>query len=114
MHMWNGEEEFPPVITVFSAPNYCGSYENKAAVIVSEGEGIDVRSFKEKTNKPYILPSEFPRMNAFTFYHDELMANVLDFMYNMCKKAVGRFDEDIEKVFSDKEYFNKVINMSIL
>ena len=33
MHRWNGNEEFPPVITIFSAPNYCDVYKNKGAVI---------------------------------------------------------------------------------
>jgi hypothetical protein len=33
VHSW-GEREFPVVITVFSAPNYCDSYMNKAAIIV--------------------------------------------------------------------------------
>ena len=42
MHLWNGEEEFPPVITVFSAPNYCGTHENRAGVIITEGDDIDV------------------------------------------------------------------------
>ena len=27
-HHWNGKDKFPPVITVFSAPNYCGTHEN--------------------------------------------------------------------------------------
>jgi serine/threonine-protein phosphatase 2B catalytic subunit len=36
MHKWDGAESFPPVITVFSAPNYCGSYKNKGAVILLE------------------------------------------------------------------------------
>ena len=34
-HQWDGPEEFPPVITVFSAPNYSGS-GNDAAVLISE------------------------------------------------------------------------------
>ena len=33
-HRWGGKAAFPPVITVFSAPNYCKSYGNKAAVIL--------------------------------------------------------------------------------
>ena len=33
MHKWNGEEEFPPVITIFSAANYCETYHNKGAII---------------------------------------------------------------------------------
>ena len=33
MHRWNGNEQFPTVITIFSAPNYCDAYKNKGAVI---------------------------------------------------------------------------------
>jgi len=32
MFNWRGKN-FPQIITLFSAPNYCGSYNNKAAVI---------------------------------------------------------------------------------
>lgn len=33
MYHWAGEKQFPSVITIFSAPNYCDFYNNKAAVI---------------------------------------------------------------------------------
>jgi len=33
MHLWNGDDQPPPVITVFSAPNYCGTCGNKGAVV---------------------------------------------------------------------------------
>ena len=36
MHRWNGTGEFPCVITIFSAPNYCDVYNNKGAVIKFE------------------------------------------------------------------------------
>jgi serine/threonine-protein phosphatase 2B catalytic subunit len=32
MHKWN-DSDFPLVITIFSAPNYCDAYNNKGAVI---------------------------------------------------------------------------------
>ena len=43
LHQWNGEEEFPPVITLFSAPNYCDIYNNKAATFLYENETINMR-----------------------------------------------------------------------
>lgn len=33
MSQWDGNDKFPSVITVFSAPNYCDVYKNKGAVI---------------------------------------------------------------------------------
>ena len=38
MHRWEGSDHFPAVITVFSAPNYCGSYQNKGAVVIIEND----------------------------------------------------------------------------
>ena len=43
LHTWNGEEEFPPVVTIFSAPNYCDIYNNKGAVFIYENEQISVK-----------------------------------------------------------------------
>jgi serine/threonine-protein phosphatase 2B catalytic subunit len=48
MHRWNGLSNFPNVITVFSAPNYCGSYSNSAAVIIVDGEErLQIKQFRE-------------------------------------------------------------------
>ena len=33
MYKWNGMQDFPAVITIFSAPNYCDVYGNKGAII---------------------------------------------------------------------------------
>lgn len=33
MYHWGGQKQFPTVITLFSAPNYCDFYNNKGAVI---------------------------------------------------------------------------------
>lgn len=46
-HTWDGPNEFPPCITVFSAPNYCAS-DNDAAVMISDGDRVDVRTFTER------------------------------------------------------------------
>lgn len=53
-HAWHGDEAFPPCITVFSAPNYCG-HGNEAALMISDGEMVDVRTFNEYRKKPYVL-----------------------------------------------------------
>lgn len=36
MHRWNRNSDFPSVITIFSAPNYCDVYNNKGAIIKFE------------------------------------------------------------------------------
>ena len=43
MHRWEGEKRFPIVVTVFSAPNYCGSYKNKGAVVLIENGSMFIK-----------------------------------------------------------------------
>ena len=33
MHDWNKKKQFPSIITIFSAPNYCDAYNNKGAIV---------------------------------------------------------------------------------
>jgi len=47
MHRWGGNQAFPSVITVFSAPNYCGSYKNKGAVILIENDKMNIKQYKD-------------------------------------------------------------------
>lgn len=56
MHLWAGAKEFPPVITVFSAPNYCGEYNNKGAVILIENEKMSVKQYID-VEHPFQLPN---------------------------------------------------------
>ena len=67
-HTWDGPNEFPPCITVFSAPNYCAS-DNDAAVMISEGDRVDVRTFTERQDKPFVLPE---RADAFSVFQPRL------------------------------------------
>ena len=57
MYLWEGENNFPLAITIFSAPNYCGSYENRGAVAFSKGgdEKLQIKQFDPSTDlvKPY-------------------------------------------------------------
>ena len=63
-HTWDGPEAFPPCITVFSAPNYCAS-ANDAAVMISDGEKVDVRTFTERQDKPFVLPERADGISVF-------------------------------------------------
>lgn len=54
MFNWKNKS-FPQVITVFSAPNYCDSYNNKGAIIKFENNAINIQQF-HYTQHPYHLP----------------------------------------------------------
>ena len=78
---WNGSGSFPPLITVFSAPNYCDFYNNKAACLrVADGE-FNLEQFTEAPH-PYLLP-QF--MGSFTF-----RCLKSDLMYNLLSPAEER------------------------
>jgi serine/threonine-protein phosphatase 2B catalytic subunit len=57
MHRWGGNAAFPPVITVFSAPNYCNEYQNKGAVILLEQSKMNIKQYSE-VPAPYHLPND--------------------------------------------------------
>jgi serine/threonine-protein phosphatase 2B catalytic subunit len=56
MHRINEDTGFPSVITLFSAPNYCDVYNNKAAVMKFENNTLNVLQF-DFTEHPYALPN---------------------------------------------------------
>lgn len=59
MHKWNGKDNFPPVITVFSAPNYSNS-GNDGAVLMINVDDFRIETFEEQENLPYLLPDYNP------------------------------------------------------
>ena len=55
MYKWEKLVSFPPVITVFSAPNYCDVYNNKGSIVFLKENNINVQQFNYSAH-PYILP----------------------------------------------------------
>lgn len=82
MHKWDGPQSFPMAITVFSAPNYCGYYENKAAVIVLEDGGMLLKQYDE-TSPPYRLPDN---MDLFSWSIPFLVEKVVSMFYGLIEK----------------------------
>jgi serine/threonine-protein phosphatase 2B catalytic subunit len=61
MHQDNKKTGFPCVITVFSAPNYCDAYNNKAAVLKFKDNTLNILQY-HCTPHPYHLPSNMSLM----------------------------------------------------
>jgi len=63
MHRRNDKTGFPSVMTLFSAPNYLDSYNNKGAILRYENNVINIRQFNSSPH-PYYLPGF---MNVFAW-----------------------------------------------
>ncbi|MCQ2821493.1 MAG: metallophosphoesterase [archaeon] len=61
MYDWNKAVDFPTVITIFSAPNYCDVYNNKGAIVKFNQNKITVKQYNF-TQHPFVLPDY---MNVF-------------------------------------------------
>ncbi|RNF08870.1 calcineurin A2 subunit [Trypanosoma conorhini] len=61
LYRFNSTSNFPCMMSVFSAPNYCGTFDNKGAVLRIEGEKVNVTQFFSSPH-PYVLPNH---INAF-------------------------------------------------
>jgi serine/threonine-protein phosphatase 2B catalytic subunit len=85
MHRWNGLSEFPCVITIFSCPNYCGVYKNKAAIIKLENSSLNIQQFNF-TPEPYLLP-DF--MDIFTWSVPFLLEKILSLIQTIVARKPG-------------------------
>ena len=90
LHKWNGESEFPTVITVFSAPNYCDVYNNKGAIIKFENNTLNIQQYNYTTH-PYMLP-DF--MDIFSWSAPFVIEKVLEIIANMIKDRPGKAREE--------------------
>ena len=90
MHRWGGNSAFPSVITVFSAPNYCGEYHNKGAVILIENDKMNIKQYKDVAH-PFHLPGG---MDLFSWSVPFLMEKVSDMLMHFTKKAQAVEDTD--------------------
>ena len=46
------------IVTLFSAPNYCGNYGNKGAILSITDETLKIVKFSEVSNKPYFWQNQ--------------------------------------------------------
>jgi len=93
MHAWTGKSDFPVVITIFSAPNYCDVYNNKGAIIKFENNTLNIQQFNY-TAHPYILPNF---MDIFTWSIPFVSEKITEILYNLIKPGADAEDEEDEE-----------------
>lgn len=104
MHRWGGDGAFPSVITVFSAPNYCGQYHNKGAVILIQEAKMNIKQYKD-VDHPFHLPGQ---IDLFAWSVPFLIEKVRDMIFVMNRKAINNEMEPMSPCspFTQKDLAN--------
>ncbi|ELP83612.1 serine/threonine protein phosphatase 2B catalytic subunit, putative [Entamoeba invadens IP1] len=95
LHYFLQNTDIPPCITVFSAPNYCDMYQNKASILKINAENICFEQF-ENVDHPFNLPDFF---DCFSFS----LPTFMEVIVNILSELVVAVKEEDEALLSDKE-----------
>jgi serine/threonine-protein phosphatase 2B catalytic subunit len=90
MHTWTGKSDFPMVITIFSAPNYCDVYNNKGALIQFNNNTLNIRQFNY-TQHPYILPNY---MDIFSWSLPFVAEKAIEMLFHLIKPTAEVEEDD--------------------
>ena len=99
LHQWNGPAEFPSVITIFSAPNYCDVYNNKAAVLRFENNQIKIQQYNY-TVHPFVLPDN---MDVFTWSLPFVSEKVVEVLFTVLMKGAKMHGIDPKEILKDQD-----------
>lgn len=103
MYNWNNAVDFPSVITVFSAPNYCDVYNNKAAVIKFNNNMVNIKQYNYSPH-PFILP-QF--MNVFNWSIPFISEKISEMLYHLIKTNKS-IDEDVKGTETIEKAVSKI------
>eukprot|EP00298_Acanthocystis_sp_HF-20_P003739 c14080_g1_i1.p1 GENE.c14080_g1_i1~~c14080_g1_i1.p1 ORF type:complete len:212 (+),score=76.15 c14080_g1_i1:122-757(+) len=98
MHHMRKQTNFPSVITLFSAPNYCDYYANKGAILKYHDNFMNIKQYDFNPH-PYYLPSF---MDAFTWSLPFVNTKI----QNICNVILEILERD-EQTTNEKQTINE-------
>ena len=126
--IYNSNSEFPSLIGLFSAPNYCGIYKNKGAIMKIAQNSFNFIQFGSST-PPFILPNY---LDAFHWTipliqkkMNEILIQIIDMWRNIDLDNLNEeddfedescidFDEELKEKKTQKKIPNKSVSESLL
>ncbi|KAI8885524.1 calcineurin [Backusella circina FSU 941] len=85
MYRSGANNDFPVLMTLFSAPNYVDVYNNKAAILCYDKAVLDIRQFNSSPH-PYWLPNFMNVFNWSLPFVGEKVTSMLLAILNICSK----------------------------
>ena len=95
------------MITVFSAPNYCGSYKNKGAVILIENDKMNIKQYKD-VEQPFNLPNGLDLFSWSLPFLADKIGEMMDHLLQM--NSMVKQNEIQNARRSSVKDFNKIIS----
>ena len=103
MHTWDKNRSFPFIITIFSAPNYCDVYGNKAAIMIVKNNMINIQQYNYSPH-PFILP-DFT--NVFSWSIPFVSEKISEMLLQIIKK------QDLDVKLTDNKTIEENVTESL-